>query len=635
MNEFIEQFLIEGRELVAQGNDDLLGLEENPHDRARLDGAFRAFHTLKGAAGIVDFAAMSRALHAGEDVLSSVRSGSTVMTRAVTDLCLACLDQVSAWLDEMQATGEVPQRAEARAEEVVQRFALVSGSIVTPDSPAPLAATPAGGPLSAAARQLLEAQLELLLHDVPDGTASRWRSAGRVAVNAMRLSGLPAEADALEAGIEPAIAASERSRIAGPIARALGEPAANAAAPDKAGDTPAGAPSGVAAETTLRVDVGRVDDLVKLAGELTVAKNALGHSARLAQQQGDPRRLATALKEQHLQLDRLVGELQRAVVALRVLPLQHAFHRFPRLVREMAGTLGKPARLITEGGVTEADKSVVTAISEPLLHVVRNSLDHGIEDAEARAAAGKPAIATLWLRASRQGDRIAIEVQDDGRGLDLARIRAVAIERKLAPAETIAAMSDEEATGLIFAAGFSTASRVTDLSGRGVGMDVVRTTIERLGGRVAIASTPGAGTTVRFELPFTVMMTRVLTVEAGGQVFGIPLDAVVETVRVPRADLAPVGAAQAMVLRDRTLPVIDLARALGRAAPAGGAEVDVVVVRTAGLTAGLAVERLGERMDVMLTAPDGLLAGVPVIDGTTLLGDGRVLLVLDLLEILH
>jgi two-component system chemotaxis sensor kinase CheA len=286
-----------------------------------------------------------------------------------------------------------------------------------------------------------------------------------------------------------------------------------------------------------------------------------------------------------------------------------------------------------EGATTEADKSIVEAIAEPLMHLLRNGLDHGVESEAERAAAGKPAVATIGLRAAREGDRVVIEVEDDGRGIDVARVREVARARGVRSEAALQAMSDDDVVDLIFAPGFSTAFRVTDLSGRGVGMDVVRATVERLGGRVSVSSRPQRGTVVRLALPFTVMMTKVLTVEAAGQVFGIPLDAVVETVKVARDAIVPVGAARAFALRNRTVPVIDLGEALGKQAASSGAEVSVLIVSVAGQLGGLEVDRLGERIDVMLKAPEGLLAGVPGIDGTTLLGDGRVLIVLDLQEI--
>ena len=620
MNEFVEQFLIESRELVAQASDDLLALEERPDDRERLDGAFRAFHTLKGAAGIVDFTAMARALHAAEDVLSAVRSGTAPVTSPLIDLCLASLDQVGAWLDQMSPDGALPADADARADALIRRFTELGGSGAPAIGPAGESAT-AG--LSSISRQLLEAQKMLLAEPNPEGAAGRLSSAGRVAANVLRHHGL--DTTDLESLLQTSLLAGDAGSMIAAIDKiqsGLAEPP-----PEPPGTLPP-----QPADTTLRVDVDRIDRLVRLTGELLIAKNAVGHSAQRALET-DVRQLAVALNNQHLLLDRLVAELQQSVFSLRVLPLHRAFQRFPRLVREMAAAAGKPARLMIEGATTEADKSIVEAIAEPLLHLLRNGLDHGVESEAERAAAGKPAVATIGLRAAREGDRVVIEVEDDGRGIDVARVREVARARGVRSEAALQAMPDEEVVDLIFAPGFSTASRVTDLSGRGVGMDVVRATVERLGGRVSVTSRPQRGTVVRLALPFTVMMTKVLTVEAAGQVFGVPLDAVVETIRVARDAIVPVGAARAFALRNRTIPIIDLGEALGKQAVSSEAEVNVLIVSVAGQTGGLEVDRLGERIDVMLKPPEGLLAGIPGVDGTTLLGDGRVLIVLDLHEI--
>lgn len=726
MNEFLEQFLVECRELVEQATDDLLALEENPREADRLDGAFRGFHTLKGAAGIVDFTAMARALHAAEDVLSAARAGEAAVTPALIGDCLTALDQVAQWLDEIQATGELPAGADAQAEAVVRRFARpVAGTAAAPaptaDWLAPLldrhrdvagrahtalryapdgeaffrgvdplavvetlpgllalefapagpwpplaqldpfacrleflalleaepeavagaltaaageaevrAVAAGGGGLSPTAEALLAAQVAMLGEAVAEGLAGRIASAGRLAANVLRHEARPSDADIVEQAMGRALDAADP--------RLLGEALEDALRGELATADPETQAARAAPETSaraLRVDVERVDALVNLTGELTVAKNALAHAAVLAQSGGDPAALAETLKAQHAQLDRLVSELQRAVLNIRVLPLRHVFQRFPRLVREMVVGLGKPARLVTEGDATEADKAVVEALFEPLLHVLRNALDHGVEPAPERAAAGKPPSATIVLRAHRDGDHVVVEVEDDGRGVDVARVREVAAARGVADAEALAAMSDEEAVDLVFAPGFSTAAEVTSLSGRGVGMDAVRNAVERLGGRVRIASRAGEGTTVRLILPFTVMMSRVMTVEAGGQVFGIPLETVIETVRVPRDRIVPVGAAQAFVLRDRTAPLVDLGEVLGRPGAAEGDEANVVVAAAGGQIVGLQVDRLGERMDVMLKPIGGLLSGAPGVAGATLLGDGRVLLVLDVAELLQ
>ena len=278
-----------------------------------------------------------------------------------------------------------------------------------------------------------------------------------------------------------------------------------------------------------------------------------------------PRRgtIAALLAEQHALLDRCVQELQRSLLGIRVLPMRHVFRRFPRLVREMAGDLGKSIRLVTEGDATEADKAVVEALSEPLLHVLRNAVDHGVEPAARRAASGKTPVATIWLRAARDGEQIVVDVEDDGAGIDTEKVRRAAEARGIAAADAIAAMTDDEVTDLIFVPGLSTAASVSEVSGRGVGMDAVRSAVARLGGRVEVETRPGAGTRVLFRVPFTVMMSRVLTLEAGAQVFGVPMEIVVETVRLPRERIMRVGAAEAFVLRDRTIPLINLTDAIG------------------------------------------------------------------------
>jgi len=520
----------------------------------------------------------------------------------------------------MKASGDIPEDADAKADDLIRRFTELGGTGALAIAPH---AEPIAGGRSSISRQLLEAQKLLLAETDPEGAAGRLGSAGRVAANVLRHHGL--DTIDLEGQLQASLLAGDAASMIAAIDRILSGPEERA--PEPSGTLPP-----QPADTTLRVDVDRIDRLVRLTGELLIAKNAVGHSAQRALET-DVRQLAVALNNQHLLLDRLVAELQQSVFSLRVLPLHHAFQRFPRLVREMAASAGKPARLMIEGATTEADKSIVEAIAEPLMHLLRNGLDHGVESEAERAAAGKPAVATIGLRAAREGDRVVIEVEDDGRGIDVARVREVARARGVRSEAALQAMSDDDVVDLIFAPGFSTAFRVTDLSGRGVGMDVVRATVERLGGRVSVSSRPQRGTVVRLALPFTVMMTKVLTVEAAGQVFGIPLDAVVETVKVARDAIVPVGAARAFALRNRTVPVIDLGEALGKQAASSGAEVSVLIVSVAGQLGGLEVDRLGERIDVMLKAPEGLLAGVPGIDGTTLLGDGRVLIVLDLQEI--
>jgi two-component system chemotaxis sensor kinase CheA len=622
MDDFIEQFLIECRELVEQATDDLLALEERPEDRERLDSAFRAFHTLKGSAAIVEFDVMTAALHAAEEVLSALRSSGAAITPVLVGDCLACLDQVVQWLDEMEASGETPTGGQAAADAIIARFETGG---VAPQASEALWAASSPPVLPLEAHNLIEAQLAFLADPTADQTEGRAASAARVAINVLHGLDRTDEAGELERAVarDPAaLPGMLRSLLTGAIEF---EPAALAPARDAAEPAARG----------LRVDIERIDALVSLSGELGVARNALAHAADLAAAGADPKALAILLKDQHAVLGRLVDDLQHAVLNIRVLPLRHVFQRIPRLVREMVVALGKPARLITEGDATEADKAVVESLFEPLLHVMRNALDHGIETPEARAAAGKPPSATLRLSASREGDRVVVVVEDDGAGVNVERVRQVAAERGVASPDKLAAMNEQEVVDLIFAPGFSTAGEITNLSGRGVGMDAVRNAIERLGGRVTVESRAGHGTTVRFILPFTVMMTRVMTVEAGGQMFGVPMEAVVETARLELDSITAIGAARAFVLRDRTIPLIDLAPTLGRAEATKPREcLHVVVAAVGGQIGGLEVDRLGEPMEVMLKPLDGLLAGAPGVAGATLMGDGRVLIVLDLPSLL-
>jgi two-component system, chemotaxis family, sensor kinase CheA len=270
-----------------------------------------------------------------------------------------------------------------------------------------------------------------------------------------------------------------------------------------------------------------------------------------------------------------------------------------------------------------------------VLHVVRNAMDHGVEPAEQRAAAGKPSLATLFLRARRDGEHVVVEVEDDGGGIDVDKIRKVVAERRLVSLDVLSAMSDIEVIDLIFLPGFSTARDITDVSGRGVGMGAVRTAVERLRGRVLVETRLGKGSMVRFILPFSVMMTRVLMVEARQQIFGIPLDVVVETVCIRREQIHPVGNAHAFVLRHQTVPLIELGWTVGRGGEHALADATIVVAVRGDQLVGLQVDRLGEPIDVMLKPPGGLLSGMPGIAGTAMLGDGSVLLVLSLQDLLQ
>jgi two-component system chemotaxis sensor kinase CheA len=386
---------------------------------------------------------------------------------------------------------------------------------------------------------------------------------------------------------------------------------------------------------TLRVEQAKIDVLMNLIGELVVAKNAIAYLARCAEQgQLSTGELAREIKARHALVNRIAEDMQGAVMSVRMLPVEQVFQRFPRLVRDVSRRLGKRVELVVEGGDTEADKNIIEAIADPLIHMVRNSLDHGIEMPEVRRQAGKPEHGTLRLTAVQDNDEVFIRVIDDGRGIDPAGVRRRAVEQGMIDAERARALSDEEAVALVFAPGFSTAPEVSDLSGRGVGMDVVRAAVEKVGGRVSIASRIGIGTTVELVLPLSLAVTRIMTVCCGEGLFGVPMSLVVETVRVPRAALHRFRDREAFILRDSVVPVLRLAALLELPVEADEPEEEaILVVRVNGERLGLVVGAFREGMEAIVKPMEGVLADMRAFSGTTLLGDGRVLLVLDLREL--
>ena len=329
-------------------------------------------------------------------------------------------------------------------------------------------------------------------------------------------------------------------------------------------------------------------------------------------------------------------ELHGTVLQLRMVPVAQLFGSFPRLVRDVARQLHKKVALVTHGETAEVDKTIMDRLFEPMVHLVRNAVDHGVEDPEQRRAAGKSEAATISIAASRSGDRLLVEVTDDGRGIDPAVVRRMASEKLILPPDELTALTDEEVVDLVFAAGFSTASSVSDISGRGIGMDVVRTAIEQIGGRVSLESKVGIGTTVRLDLPTTIAMSRIMVVEAGGQSFGIAMDSVSETVRVTPERVSTIKNNDGFVLRDRIVPIISLAELMKLPAHKRDAAQSrlLVVMETAGRSAAFEIDAIRDRLDVVLKPMQGLLAGARGYAGTTLLGNGQVLLVLDVKEIL-
>jgi two-component system chemotaxis sensor kinase CheA len=388
---------------------------------------------------------------------------------------------------------------------------------------------------------------------------------------------------------------------------------------------------------SLKVDQVKIDRLMNLIGEMVVSKNALPYLAGRAETVFGVRELSREIKAQYAVINRIAEEMQDAIMQVRMLPVSFVFQRFQRLVRDTSRKLGKEVNLVLVGEETEADKNVIEALGDPLVHIIRNSLDHGFEQPDVRLAAGKPAAGTLTIRASQEADHVRIEILDDGKGIDPQVTKRKALEKGLIDEATRNRMSDQEAIQLIFAAGFSTAEAVSDLSGRGVGMDVVRTAVAKLNGTVQLESEAGKGTRICLSLPLSMAVSNVMIIESDGQVFGVPMDCVVETVRVHRSQIRLIKQSQTTILRGRIIALKPLNALLGLAsAPKANdqGELAVLVVRLGDEAVGLLVDQFRETTDVILKPLTGVLDGLHAYAGSALMGDGSVLMVLNIKEIL-
>jgi two-component system chemotaxis sensor kinase CheA len=385
----------------------------------------------------------------------------------------------------------------------------------------------------------------------------------------------------------------------------------------------------------IKVDQSRIDRIMSLIGEMVVAKNSLPYLSERAEHTYGIRELSREIRDQFAVINRITQEMQDAIMEVRMLPVSHVLQRFPRMVRDLSRKLGKKIEMITDGEDTEADKAMIEALGDPLLHIIRNSLDHGIETPEERVDAGKPETGLIRVKASQDNGQVLIVISDDGRGIDPKRIKAKALSTGVLDLAQSEAMSDREAIQLIFHAGLSTAETITDVSGRGVGMDVVRSAIEQVGGSVFVQSELGKGTSVQIALPMTMATSQVMVIKAGGQLFGVPMPIVLETLRVPTTSIFRFKDSEMIVRREQTVPLVRLNKLLGlRRDNIESEETSVLVVRHGVQSVGVVVEDFEDNVEVILKPVEGILGGLRGFSSSALLGDGKVLLILDLQELL-
>ncbi len=606
-SELRDDFLVEAGELLQNLGEQLVDLESSPGDAELLNAVFRAFHTVKGGAGFMAIEPMVLLCHHAEDLLNEARNGHVALNATYMDALLETLDLLNGMMDALNANAAL----EMPPPSLLQRLLPAAPGA----SPPPADAVQAGG------GAIDDSEFESLLDTLYGGGAPGVTEAAAL-VNVTPTTSGAIDDDEFEALLDSLHGKDGRPGTvpveAAPKGGAVG-PAAPTPPPPPA---PAPAPAAArhaAAESTVRVDTARLDVLVNRAGELVLVRNRM---LSLALRDGDEA-LLTAANE----LGRVTDELQNAVMGMRMQPVGRLFQRFPRIVRDLARQLGKEVELVLEGEGTDLDRSLVEALADPLIHLLRNALDHGVEMPDERERSGKLRKGRVKLSASQRGERIVISVSDDGKGMDPAVLRRKAVEKGLVDDAQAARLSDAECYELIFRPGFSTAAAISDISGRGVGMDVVKTRVAELGGTLRVNSKLGNGSELELSVPLTLAILRVLMVRVGSRLFALPLGNVEEVFELVAGQDHMLDGRLVANHRGRALPLANLAGWAGAAAAAGR---HVVVLHIGHLRIGCLVHAVLGREDVIIKPLGHLFEGVPGVAGATVTGDGRLALVLDL-----
>jgi two-component system chemotaxis sensor kinase CheA len=577
MKEILESFIIETREVLEKLAQDLLTLEKGSTSPDLLNSIFRAVHTVKGTSSFLGLEQMTELAHSFEDVLNKLRRGELSITAEKMDVILAAYDLMKELLVRIENKNS--KRVDLTT--ILRRLKEIA-----------LTAQPA-------------------IQTTPESSDQA----------------LAAQAGAPAAQRDPEPTRSDEAAPAGEAVSSLqpGAPQQNAQVAGKA-----------AIDTTIRVDVTRLDSLMNLVGELVLGRNRLTQIAAQVTQDHEELTIARGLLDTSAQIDFITTELQMAVMKTRMVPIAKVFNRIPRLVRDLCRETGKDIDLVMEGEETELDKTIIEELSDPLVHIIRNAADHGVELPEERTTAGKPARGTVRLAAKHEGNHIVITISDDGRGMDPEKLKAKAMERRLITEAQAREMSLKEILNLIFAPGFSTAAKVTNISGRGVGMDVVRTNIAKLKGIVEIDSEKGKGSTISIKLPLTLAIIQALLVKAGEETYCIPLSAVLEVVRVQEDEISTISGFEVVRLRDTVLPIARISRILrGEDEENRNAWTYIVVVALAEQRLGIVVDSMLGQKEVVIKPLGNYLGTVQGIAGSTILGDGQVIMIVDVGELMR
>lgn len=619
IQEILEDFLVEAFELIDQIDQDLVELESNPEDLELLNRIFRVAHTVKGSSSFLNFDVLTKLTHHMEDVLNKARRAELRITPDVMDVVLESIDMMKALLHGIKDYGNDVDVG-IDIEDICNRLIAISEGDEIPTAPSePKAKEETKEEVKEETKQEDEVDVSKLSDDEVEAEIERLLKARKEEDRKRK------EAKKQE---EPA-ATSKQASTPKDLAPKAPAPRANQ------DSTPAKKGAG-AVEQTIRVEVKRLDDLMNLIGELVLGKNRLIKIYDDVEERYEGEQFLEELNQVVSSISIVTTDLQIAVMKTRMLPIAKVFNKFPRMVRDLSRELGKAIELEISGEETELDKSIVEEIGDPLVHIIRNSCDHGVEDPEAREMANKPEKGLIELKAYNEGNHIVIEITDDGKGLDADTLRVKALEKGMISEREADAMSDKEAYGLIFKPGFSMAKQVTNVSGRGVGMDVVRTNIEKLNGIIDVDSEFGKGTVIKLKIPLTLAIIQSLLVGAQEEYYAIPLASVLETVRVPVDDIYTIDGKNVLRLRDEVLSLVRLSDVFGvKQVFEGGDTTYVVIIGLAESKLGVIVDTLVGQEEIVIKSMGEYLQGIEGIAGATIRGDGRVTLIIDVAALME
>ena len=635
--EILQDFLVESFELVEKLDEDLVELENTPEDLDLLNGIFRVAHTVKGASSFLNFDVLTHLTHHMEDVLNKARHGDLIITPDIMDVVLESIDLMKELLNIIRDTSADAGVDVSACVARLDKVAGGSGEVDSPVSDAPAAEPEAAVEEAPATAEDdldydnmspddLEAEIEKLLNQRQD--EDKAKRAAKIAAGESVPEAPPAP-DEEEPKAEAAPAPTPTAPTPPPATVKTEAPSddAKAAAPAKR------APAAV--EQTIRVDVKRLDHLMNLIGELVLAKNRLIKINDDVEERYEGEEFLEELNQVVSIVSLVTTDLQIAVMKTRMLPIGKVFNKFPRMIRDLSRELNKKIELEIEGEETELDKSIVEEIGDPLVHIIRNSCDHGIETPDVRLAAGKSETGTISLEAYNEGNQIVIQIDDDGKGLDVEVLKNKALQNGVITEKEADSMSDKEAFGLIMKAGFSTAAAVTNVSGRGVGMDVVKTNIEKVNGIIDIESEKGAGSSIKLKIPLTLAIIQALLVGVQEEHYAIPLSSVLETVRISKDEIYTVEGRSVMRLRDEVLSLVHIGDIFEVERILDASEHAYVVVLGLGTSKlGLIVDTLVGQEEIVIKSLGDYLKGIEGIAGATIRGDGGVTLICDVVALM-